>query len=198
MAFNIYTSDSDSKTDSREGILQSLRDMIKRVDPRGSYHIEPTWRVNGMPVSRSSSPDLPHPRDRRLRAGPDLSRIMGPKRYRKYDYGTRLSFNPFIRGLHSSELREVIMNACLKNMDTHRDVISILKRMQKRRPRPISHDGRVRNPTVGLYLYCRTQRELVDIVLELERNDDTGYFKQDVRDLVMVMKEKEGNRRFFA
>lgn len=83
------------------------------------------------------------------------------------------------------------MNTCLKSLDTHKDVVEILKRMQSKKPRPISVRGRVQNPTAGLYLYCRTHRELVDIILEIARHDDTGHFKQDVKDLVMVMKEKE-------
>ncbi|KAI2628217.1 hypothetical protein GGS21DRAFT_492867 [Xylaria nigripes] len=183
MAFTFSTSNGDSKGDGREGILQNIRDIIRRVDPRGSYHIEPTWRINGIPISRCTSPDLP--------------RMAGPRRLRKYDYTTRFgssSFRSFIRGLHSSELREIIMNMCLKSFDVHRDVIDILKRMQRKRPRPICLGGRIQNPTAGMYLYCRNQRELVDIVLELEANDDSGSFKQDVRDLVAVMQEKEGNR----
>lgn len=96
-----------------------------------------------------------------------------------------------MRSLSSSELREVIMNLCLKSLETHKDVVEILKRMQRQRPRPISARERVRNPTAGLYLYCRSQRELVDIVLEVVRHDETGYFRQDVRDLVMVIREKK-------
>lgn len=83
------------------------------------------------------------------------------------------------------------MNFCLKNLETHRAVVDILKRMQKQKPRPISARERVHNPTAGLYLYCRSQRELVDIVLEIVRRDETGYFRQDVRDLIMVIKEKK-------
>lgn len=86
------------------------------------------------------------------------------------------------------------MNACLKNMDAHRDVVEMLKHMQRKRPRPISLGDRVQNPTAGLYLYCRNQRELVDIVIELGRRDATGSFKQDVKDLIMVIQEKDNTK----
>jgi hypothetical protein len=82
------------------------------------------------------------------------------------------------------------MNASLKSLDTHKGVVRILKRMQQKKPRPISAKERIQRPTVGLYLYCRTQHELVDIVLELARQDRTGCFKQDIKDLIMIMEEK--------
>ncbi|RYC60533.1 hypothetical protein CHU98_g5662 [Xylaria longipes] len=53
--------------------------------------------------------------------------------------------------------------------------------------------ARVQSPTAGLYLYCRTQRELVDIILEILKYDETEHFKQDVKDLIMVIKERDGS-----
>ncbi|KAI1436543.1 hypothetical protein GGR50DRAFT_693155 [Xylaria sp. CBS 124048] len=198
MAFNIYSSDDDNNVGNREGLLQSIREMIKRIDPRGSYHIEPTWRVNGVPISRCTSPELPFMSGARgPRPAPDA--MKSRNRRRSYEYRPapdRTSFGSFVGGLSIPELREVIMNACLKNLGSHRDVIAMLKVMQGRNPKPIS--GRIRNPNVGMYLYCRSQRELVEIVLELDRNDDTGCFRQDVRDLVTVMKENDGKRRYFS
>jgi len=85
------------------------------------------------------------------------------------------------------------MNASLKNLDAHREVVRILKRMHDRKPRPITLGQRVHRPNVGLYLYCRSQSELVDIILELARQDGTGHFKQDVKDLIRVMQEKAGS-----
>ncbi|GAP88459.2 hypothetical protein SAMD00023353_2901430 [Rosellinia necatrix] len=176
MPFTISSHNDHSKGASDESILQNLRDMVERADPRESYYIEPTWRINGVPISRCPSPDpaqatgLPNPR--------------------------KSTFKQHLCGLHSSELREIIMNTCLKSHDAHKDVVDMLKRMQKKKPRPISLGDRVQNPTVGLYLYCRTQRELVDIVLELSKRDETGYFKRDVKDLVMVIKEKDKSTRY--
>ncbi|KAI1125547.1 hypothetical protein F5Y10DRAFT_267975 [Nemania abortiva] len=180
MTFTINAYDSDGKGDSEENILQKLRDMIERSDPRGSYYIEPTWRINGVSISQRTSPNRPEMLSRTR-----FPRLKIPLRPRTTD------FKHLLRGLSRSELREIIMNFCLKSIDTHKDVIDILKRMQTKKPRPISLRSHVQNPTVGLYLYCRTQRELVEIILEISSYDETGYFKQDVRDLVMVMKEKE-------
>ncbi|KAI0407141.1 hypothetical protein F4802DRAFT_554303 [Xylaria palmicola] len=179
MAFTINTFDDEGNSD--EDILKNLRDMVERSDPRGSYYIEPTWRINGVPISECASPATSPSKRRRCQ-------IQEPS--------NRPTFKQGLRQLRSSELREIIMNFCLKSLDTHRDVVQILKQMQKKHPRPISLGDRVQNPTAGLYLYCRTQKELVDIVLEMSTYDETGSFKQDVRDLVKVMKEKEGNKHY--
>ncbi|KAI1170075.1 hypothetical protein F4777DRAFT_145416 [Nemania sp. FL0916] len=164
-----------------EDILRNFRTMVERVDRRGSYYIEPTWRINGIPISQCATSS-------------DLSDVTNPMRPFKPDLPPRLRTSSFRRSLYElrdSELREIIMNACLKNWDTHKDVVKILKQMQRKRARPMSVRQHVQNPTAGLYLYCRTQRELIDIILEIESRDEMGYFRQDVMDLVMVMKEKE-------
>ena len=85
------------------------------------------------------------------------------------------------------------MNCCLKSLNTHKDVVDILKRMQTKKPRPICLGGRRQNQKAGLYLYCRTHRELIDIIIELAKYDETGCFEQDVRDLTRVIQEKDGS-----
>lgn len=145
-----------------------------------SYYIEPTWRINGVSI-----PQLPSPHRPATAYAARLPKSDIPARPRA------TTFKQHIRSLSCSELREIIMNLCLKSLETHREVVEMLKRMQRQRPTPISLRERVQNPTAGLYLYCRSQRELVDIVLEITRHDETGYFRQDVRDLIMVMKEKK-------
>ncbi|KAJ8129536.1 hypothetical protein O1611_g4096 [Lasiodiplodia mahajangana] len=180
MTSTINTYDGHGKDDSDDDIVKRLRAMVERSDPRGSYYIEPTWRINGVSISQHMSPDR---RDTARRTR--LRKFEIPTRHRTYD------FKQFLQGLCRSELREIIMNLCLRSLDTHKDVVEILKCMQKKKPRPLSFGGHVNNPTVGLYLYCRTQRELVDIILEIASYDETGYFKQDVRDLAMVIKEKD-------
>ncbi|KAI0103906.1 hypothetical protein GGR51DRAFT_561283 [Nemania sp. FL0031] len=180
MTFTINTSDGDDKGDSRDNIMKRLREMIERSDYRGSYYIEPTWRINGLSISKHTSPDR---RDTVRRT--KLRKFEFPSHHRTYD------FKQFLHGLGCSELREIIMNLCLRNLDTHKDVVDILKRMQQKKPRSISTGRRISNPTVGLYLYCRTQKELVDIILEIASYDETGYFKQDIKDLAMVIREKD-------
>ncbi|KAI0197855.1 hypothetical protein F4808DRAFT_437810 [Astrocystis sublimbata] len=175
-----------------DGTMRNLRACVERTDPRGSYYFEPTWRVNGCPISDCDPLEPPFPNN-------PLARGYGPRaRQVRFDLtpaqvrSLQANLRQHLWGLRSSELREIIMNLCLKNLDTHRDVVAILKRMQKRRPRPIAPDpdNRVRNPTAGLYLYCRTQRELVDIVLEISRYDEMDSFAQDVKDLVMVIRDR--------
>ncbi|KAI1188027.1 hypothetical protein F5B17DRAFT_452383 [Nemania serpens] len=180
MTFATDPYNGESSGSSEEDILHHIRDMVKRADARGSYYIEPTWRINGVSISRLSSPRLPATANAAKHLRSEI-----PARPRVS------TFKQHIRSLSCSELREIIMNFCLKNLETHRAVVDILKRMQKQKPRPISARERVHNPTAGLYLYCRSQRELVDIVLEIVRRDETGYFRQDVRDLIMVIKEKK-------
>ncbi|KAI3333707.1 hypothetical protein F4824DRAFT_231576 [Ustulina deusta] len=186
MAFTINTLNSDGNDDPKEGILHNLRHMVERTDPRGSYYIEPTWRINGIPISRCASPDS----RRRTSATrpPKFDTLARPR---------QPTFKQHLREQRSSDLREIIMNFCLRSLDTHKDVVEMLKRMQKKKPRPISLGERVQNPTVGLYLYCRTHRELVDIIIDLARHDETGYFERDVRDLTRVIQEKEENARYF-
>ncbi|KAI0465875.1 hypothetical protein F4859DRAFT_344311 [Xylaria cf. heliscus] len=175
-----FTPINNGDGDSGESILKNLRDMVERTDPRGSYYIEPTWRINGVPISECDSPHLSHP------AHPTRQvRFDSLERHRKS------TFKRWLWELRSSELREIIMNLCLRSLDTHRDVVRILKRMQKKKPRPISIGERVQNPTAGLYLYCRTQQELVDIILEISRYDENGYLKQDVKDLIMVIRQRD-------
>ncbi|KAI0420857.1 hypothetical protein F5X98DRAFT_371349 [Xylaria grammica] len=132
--------------------------------------------------------------------GADLRQSTGAPRLQRFET-IRRPRNPtlrhHLRGLRSSELREIIMNVCLKNLDTHKDVVQILKRMQKKKPRPISLRERVDNPTAGLYLYCRTHRELVEIINELEGYDESGTFEQDVMDLSRVIREKEESVHYF-
>ncbi|KAJ3577856.1 hypothetical protein NPX13_g2712 [Xylaria arbuscula] len=149
--------------------------MVERSDPRGAFYIQPTWTINGIPLSQYPSADSRVPN---LDAAP---------RTRKP------TFEGLLRGLRSSELREIIMNCCLKSLNTHKDVVDILKRMQAKKPRPICLSGRVQNPTAGMYLYCRTHRELIDIIIELAKYDETGCFEQDVRDLARVIQEKDGS-----
>ncbi|KAI8625960.1 hypothetical protein F5Y19DRAFT_448497 [Xylariaceae sp. FL1651] len=162
-----------------DGILGDLRRMIERVDPRGAYYIEPTWRINGATILQRSRPE-----------SLQTSLAQSPT-YRAPVQPRKLRFKERLRSLNSSQLREIIMNACLKSLCTHKKVVRILKRMQKKKPRPFCSGGSVRRPTVGLYLYCRTQRELVEIILELAEEDGTGCFKQDVKDLIMVMEKQD-------
>ncbi|KAI3324218.1 hypothetical protein HD806DRAFT_522049 [Xylariaceae sp. AK1471] len=184
MAFTNSTYNFDGNGDGNydQSILENLRDMVQRADPRGSYYLEPTWRINRLPIPQCNSPDL-------LQAASPTRPFENPARPRRSTFKERL------RTLRSPELREIIMNASLKCLDTHKEVVKILKRMQHKRPRPITHGEHVRRPTVGLYLYCRTQRELVDIILELARQDRSGCFKQDVKDLIMVLEEKSHRAR---
>ncbi|KAI0856907.1 hypothetical protein F4860DRAFT_528638 [Xylaria cubensis] len=183
MTFTINTNNGAGDGDSDEGILINLRDMVERTDPRGSYYLEPTWRINGVPISECGNLESPHA------AIPTRQvRFETLARHRKP------TLKQCLWGLRSSDLREIIMNLCLRSLDTHKDVVAILKRMQRKKPRPISLEKRVQNPTAGLYLYCRTQRELIDIILEISQYDDTEHFKQDVKDLIMVIKEREGSR----
>ncbi|KAI0430789.1 hypothetical protein F5Y09DRAFT_306880 [Xylaria sp. FL1042] len=149
------------------------------------YYIEPTWRINGIPISQCASPDSRQPASAIRQPNLEIPPL-----------GRRLTFKQHLRKLHDSELREIIMNFCLKSLDTHKDVVELLKCMHKKKPRPISLGERVQNPTAGLYLYCRTHRELVEILIELARNDETGCFEQDARDLARVIREKEGNERY--
>ncbi|KAI0544992.1 hypothetical protein F4679DRAFT_588920 [Xylaria curta] len=181
MTFTINTNNGDG--DSDEGILRNLRDMVERTDPRGSYYLEPTWRINGVPISECGNLDTPN-----ATIPTRQVRFVTSARHRKP------TLKQCLWGLRSSDLREIIMNLCLRNLDTHKDVVAILKRMQRKKPRPISLGKRVQSPSAGLYLYCRTQRELIDIVLEISQYDDTEHFKQDVKDLIMVIKEREGSR----
>ncbi|KAH8160268.1 hypothetical protein CIB48_g7986 [Xylaria polymorpha] len=178
MAFTINNNDGDG--DSDEGLLKNLRDIVERTDPRGSYYIEPTWRINGVPISEYGSPHL--------------SPTVQPTRRVRFEtlaQHKRSAFERCLWGLRCSELREIIMNLCLRSLNTHKDVVRMLKRMQKKNPRPISLGERVQNPTAGLYLYCRTQQELVDIILEISRHDGDEHFRQDIKDLIMVIKERE-------
>ncbi|KAI0808636.1 hypothetical protein GGR55DRAFT_652255 [Xylaria sp. FL0064] len=184
MSFNIKGYDGHANGKPDGGILYGLRDMVQRTDPRGCYYIEPTWRINGVPISRCPSPGSHRPASA-IRQ-PDLG--IPP-------LARRLTLKQHLRTLHDSELREIIMNFCLKNLDIHKDVVELLKRMQKKKPRPISCGERVQNPTAGLYLYCRTHRELVEIVIEMARRDETRCFEQDVRDLARVIREKEASAR---
>ncbi|KAK5637411.1 hypothetical protein RRF57_013123 [Xylaria bambusicola] len=160
---------------TNEGILHTLRDMVERIDPRGAFYIQPTWCINGIPISRYPGPDS----RQQAKATPSRPR--------------KAMFEEHLRGLRSSELREIIMNCCLKSLNTHKDVIDILKRMQTKKPRPICLGERVQNPTAGLYLYCRTHRELIDIIIELAKYDETGCFERDVRDLTRVIREKDAS-----
>ncbi|KAI1108303.1 hypothetical protein F5Y14DRAFT_457174 [Nemania sp. NC0429] len=186
MAFAVDSYNGESSGKSEEDILRRLRDIVRRADARGSYYIEPTWRINEVSTSRNPSPYTTGTATSSSSETPPP-----PARPRVSRTTTTTTFKQHIRSLSCSELREVIMNLCLKNLETHREVVEILKRMQRKRPRPISLRERVQNPTAGLYLYCRTQRELVDIVLEVTRHDGTGYLRQDVRDLVMVIRERK-------
>ncbi|GAW13693.1 hypothetical protein ANO14919_030820 [Xylariales sp. No.14919] len=186
MPFSATTYNVDGARSPNGGILHNLRDMVERTDPRGCYYIEPTWRINGVPLSRCDSADL-----RQSTGAPRLQRFETIRRPRNP------TLRHHLRGLRSSELREIIMNVCLKNLDTHKDVVQILKRMQKKKPRPISLRERVDNPTAGLYLYCRTHRELVEIINELEGYDESGTFEQDVMDLSRVIREKEESAHYF-
>ncbi|KAI1750265.1 hypothetical protein F4782DRAFT_548757 [Xylaria castorea] len=169
--------------DSDEGILKNLRDMVERTDLRGSYYLEPTWRINGVPISECGSPDPSH-------AAIPMKQV----RFQALARHGKSTIKQSLSGLHSSDLREIIMNLCLRSLDTHKDVVAILRRMQRKKPRPISLGKRVQSPTAGLYLYCRTQRELIDIILEISQYDETEHFKQDVKDLIMVIKEREGSK----
>ncbi|KAF2963028.1 hypothetical protein GQX73_g10536 [Xylaria multiplex] len=180
------TYNSDGSSDPNGDILHGLRDMVERTDPRGTYYIEPTWRINGIPLSRCVSPDLHQ-----------STRVLKPLKFESLRRPRKPTLKQHLRELRSSELREIIMNVCLKSLNTHKDVVQILKRMQKKKPRPISHGERVENPTAGLYLYCRTHRELVDIIIELAGYDESGYFERDVRDLGRVIQEKGRNACYF-
>ncbi|KAI0395217.1 hypothetical protein F5Y17DRAFT_424155 [Xylariaceae sp. FL0594] len=200
----------DGQIDTGHNILRALRQMVQRTDRRGCYYIEPTWLVNGVPIPPSHhsttipSPELFCP----PAASPPIplmfaNPVIPQQQQQDNDYerhkhghgnGHRRSFSRSfeedLRRLRSSELREIIMNVSLKNQDTEREVVRILKRMHEKRPRPLS----AQRPIVGHYLYCRSQNELVEIILELARQDGTGRFKQDVKDLIRVMKENADSR----
>ncbi|KAI1265454.1 hypothetical protein F5Y18DRAFT_427052 [Xylariaceae sp. FL1019] len=177
MPFFDSTFEDGDKASPDLGFMQNILSSAARADPRGCYYIQPTWRINELPSPTRPSLD------------PFLTSPVSKKaRFEKTTHTRRLPFRELLRHLSRPELREVIMNASLRDFDAHRDVVRMLKNMQARKPRSISND--VKRPVAGLYLYCRSQKELVDIVLELERNDTTGNFKRDITDLIMVMKEK--------
>ncbi|KAI0152748.1 hypothetical protein GGR57DRAFT_503616 [Xylariaceae sp. FL1272] len=168
--------DSDKASPDLD-FMQDIISSAERADPRGCYYIQPTWRINELPSPTRPSLD------------PFLASPLSKKaRFNKTPDARKMPFRELLHHLSKSELREVIMNASLRDFDAHRDVVATLKDLQIRKPRSMSND--VKRPVAGLYLYCRSQKELVDIVLELERNDTTGNFKRDVKDLIMIMKEK--------
>ncbi|KAI1324719.1 hypothetical protein F5Y16DRAFT_380189 [Xylariaceae sp. FL0255] len=162
--------------------------------------LEPTWRIN--PIKNPLSPSSSQATSKTITSTQSSSKDSNHDRQhyctcphsRSHKPGGRKPpFKDFVKNLTTVELREVIMNACLRDFDTHRDVVTALKRLQQEKPRAIccgSPTGHVRRPVVGLYLYCRSQRELVDIVLDLERSDTSGDFRRDVRDLVVVMRNR--------
>ncbi|KAI1811963.1 hypothetical protein GGS20DRAFT_560161 [Poronia punctata] len=158
-----------------QSILQDLRNMVQRVDRRSSYYIEPTWLINGVPISQCVNTGHYQPLPAPPSECTDTCKL-------------KRSFKEELRQLRCSELREIIMNAALKSFDAHREVVRILKRLHEKKPRTLGQG--IQRPNVGLYLYCRNQGELVDIVLELARLDITGHFNQDVQDLITVMQEQ--------
>jgi hypothetical protein len=144
-----------------------------------AYSFEPTWRIKRVSISQCNTPDPSH-------AAKPTKPVETPTQPRM----PSSAFRERLVTLRSPELREIIMNASLKYFETHKEVVKILKRMQSKKPRPITKGGRVRRPTAGLYLYCRTQGELVDIIFELVGQDVTGCIEQDAKDLITILEEK--------